>query len=126
MVSLTQDLVNKRYVLTGKLGEGGMGIVYRAQDRLTGQTIALKRVTTPTEQLLFASKPSDSNSDLYVALANEFQTLSSLRHPYIISVLDYGFDRTDSEKRLPFFTMDYVEGAKSIGEIGRKLHIPDP
>src|SRR5262245_28027841 len=82
--------VTKRYLLTGNIGAGGMGEVYRATDRLTGRTIALKRVTTPTERLVFASKPDDSDADLYLALANEFQTLASLRHPYIISVLDYG------------------------------------
>jgi serine/threonine protein kinase len=92
-------VVGKRYTLTGRLGAGGMGTVYRATDRLTGQTVALKRVTAPTEQLLFGSKPSDSSADLFLALAHEFQTLSSLRHPYIISVLDYGFDMQQNANR---------------------------
>lgn len=38
------------------------------------------------------------------AIANEFRTLASLRHPNIISVLDYGFDSEGS----PFFTMELL------------------
>ncbi len=33
-----------RYRLQDKLGQGGMGVVYRVTDRLTGDTIALKQV----------------------------------------------------------------------------------
>ena len=38
------------------------------------------------------------------AIANEWKTLASLRHPNIISVLDYGFDQEGS----PFFTMELL------------------
>jgi tetratricopeptide (TPR) repeat protein len=45
-----------------------------------------------------------------VALAEEFRTLASLRHPHIISVLDYGFD---GEKR-PYFTMELLHNAQTV------------
>src|SRR5260221_10817232 len=105
--------IDKRYTLQEKLGEGGMGAVYRATDRLTGQTVGLKSVLTTTNELLFSSKPDDS-TNLKVALAREFQTLASLRHPHIISVLDYGFD----SQRQPFFTMEFIEGSQSIFAAG--------
>jgi predicted ATPase len=108
----TTETIGKRYVLMSQLGAGGMGMVYRAADRLTGQTVALKRVANPAEQ-----HPSISQSDsmnLRLSLAQEFKMLSSLRHPNIISVLDYGFE----DQRQPFFTMELVESAQTILEAG--------
>jgi len=48
---MTIDLptINSRYRLLDLLGEGGMGAVYRATDRLTGETIALKHVPAHRE-----------------------------------------------------------------------------
>jgi serine/threonine protein kinase len=43
-----------------------------------------------------------------MAIANEFRTLASLRHPHIISVLDYGFDQEGA----PFFTMELLAEAQ--------------
>ena len=105
--------VSKRYVIQDLLGTGGMGAVYRATDRLTGQKVALKRVTTPADQLTFASRSDDMKPQL--ALAQEFRTLASLRHPHIIDVLDYGFD----EEGQPFFTMSWLENAQTILKVGR-------
>ena len=105
--------IGKRYILHDQLGEGGMGVVYRATDRLTGRDVALKRVTTPTEELMFQSRAD--TEDLNLALAKEFKVLATLRHPNIISVLDYGFD----EQRCPFFTMALLENARTIVEAGQ-------
>ncbi|MEM7129909.1 MAG: tetratricopeptide repeat protein [Chloroflexota bacterium] len=102
-----------RYIFHDCLGQGGMGIVYRATDRLTDQEVAIKRVTRlgkPTHGELASTK-----DDPCMNLAHEFQTLASLRHPYIISVLDYGFD----DERQPFFTMDYLPNAQTILEAGQ-------
>ncbi len=99
---------NNRYRFVGEIGSGGMGSVYRAVDRLTGDLIALKRVLISGKQLQFASR--DESRDFRVALAEEFRTLASLRHPHIISVLDYGFD---GEKR-PYFTMELLHNAQTV------------
>ena len=104
--------IGHRYILRDKIGEGSFGIVYRAQDHLTGDIIALKRMTTSTDQLLFASLGHESRLNL--ALAREFRILASLRHPHIISVLDYGFD----QDRNPYFTMELLENSNTILEAG--------
>ncbi|MBC8170318.1 MAG: serine/threonine-protein kinase PknK, partial [Anaerolineae bacterium] len=110
------ELIDHRYELQSPLGEGGMGVVYRAFDRLTGQTIALKRVMVPDEQLDFATRHAFSDTiDVKVSLAQEFKTLASLRHPHIISVLDYGFDTQGQ----PYFTMDLLEDAATILSAGK-------
>ncbi len=111
MQTEASQIIGKRYQLSGLIGEGGMGSVYRALDRLTGKMVALKRVNV--EPVTFAS--TDSQSSFRLALALEFKTLASLRHPNIISVLDYGFD----DDQQPFFTMDLLENSQTILEAGQ-------
>ena len=107
--------INNRYILHEPLGQGAMGIVYRATDRLSEKIIALKSVTIPGRKLQFASQAGLlSNQDYRLALAQEFQNLASLRHPNIISVLDYGFD----ELSQPFFTMNLLSRARTIIDSG--------
>lgn len=101
--------LNKRYVILSEIGRGGMGVVYRAADRLTGQQIALKSVTKQSAQWQFNPAYGDK-IDRHVALAQEFQFLASLRHPNIISVLDYGFDTN----QMPYFTMDLLDDPLDI------------
>jgi len=99
------ETINNRYLLHEPLGEGGMGAVYRATDRLTGEQIALKRVAADAHDWMF-------EEGIYpmLALAQEFRVLASLRHPNIISVLDYGFD----QNRKPFVTMRYISSTQDI------------
>lgn len=106
------EVIADRYRIIDSIGDGGMGVVYRATDRLTRRTIALKSVIIAPENLHFASKSDHAN--LRLALAQEFKVLASLRHPNIISVLDYGFDTA----RNPFFTMGYLENARTIVQAG--------
>ena len=60
-----------------------MGTVYLASDRLLRSKVALKRVTVPTDQLIFASRRAEVGAD--VALAQEFRSLATIRHPNIVS-----------------------------------------
>ncbi len=104
-----------RYRLLELLGQGGMGKVYRAFDRLTGQCVALKQVLVDPQTLAFASRPRTNDTNgLLLALAQEFRLLASLRHPHIISVLDYGFDAA----RQPYFTMELLEQPQTLLEAG--------
>lgn len=104
-------LLGNRYRIENQLGEGGMGAVYRAFDRLTSQTVALKKVTLSSSPSGTGS--SSASTTLRISLAREFQTLASLRHPHIIRVLDYGFD----SERQPYFTMALLEKGKTIREV---------
>jgi tetratricopeptide (TPR) repeat protein len=104
-------LVGARYHIINELGRGGMGWVYRALDRLTGRVVTLKRLKGPRSG---TSSIDSGAAEERLALAGEFRLVASLRHPNIISVLDYGFD----ESGLPYFTMDLQEDARTIVEAG--------
>ena len=82
------------------------------------QTTAADSALTPgtqTEHLTMAglmstSAAGTSKADIArLALASEFRVLSSLRHPNIVSVLDYGFQANGS----PFFTMRWLRNPMS-------------
>jgi serine/threonine protein kinase/tetratricopeptide (TPR) repeat protein len=101
-------LINNRYELGEKLGEGGMGTVYSAIDRLYEERVALKQVKmTRSDPKNHAEKRILQNR---MALTVEFQALASLHHPNIVGVLDYGWDSNNT----PFFTMTYLEQTKNI------------
>jgi tetratricopeptide (TPR) repeat protein len=107
---MASDQPAERYRLLAPLGSGGMGVVYQAFDRLTGQTVAFKQVIAQPSALLFNSHADPTHSNL--ALAQEFQALASLHHPHIIAVQDYSFDSYGR----PFFTMELLLKAKTILE----------
>lgn len=115
----TPPIVGRRYTLLELLGKGGMGVVYRAYDRLTGQEIALKQVVRADDPQSTTAPTQDN--ELRLALAQEFRVLASLRHPNIVSVLDYGFDAA----RQPYFTMELLENAYDIVQTARSLPVED-
>lgn len=86
-----------------------MGVVYRAYDRLTDSLVALKHVK------LFGARSPDETEPELLALAQEFRLLAGLRHPHIISVLDYGFDH----RRRPFYSMELLDSSTTILDAGR-------
>jgi serine/threonine protein kinase len=136
---VTAGLVGGRYELLDRLGSGGMGEVYRSRDRLTEEIVALKRALqmpvviaglTPPRNLgepaaedetatAGISEPSLRSSEraqmARLTIASEFRVLSSLRHPSIVSVLDYGFQANG----LPFFTMELLSEPVTITRAAR-------
>ena len=91
------------YVVTGFLGAGGMGIVYRAQHRHTGREVALKTVKMP----LVASSLS--------MLRQEIEMLRQAQHPCIVAIVD--FDLVADE---PWYAMELFEGL-SLRDFNHRL-----
>ncbi|MHC4941057.1 MAG: protein kinase domain-containing protein [Planctomycetota bacterium] len=90
-----------QYRITDKLGEGGMGAVYRAEDTKLGRPVALKFL--PPEM---AADPSARRN-----LLKEAQVASRLNHPNIATIYEV-CDTGD----MPFIAMELVEG-ESLKEI---------
>jgi serine/threonine protein kinase len=101
------------------LGEGGMGAVYRALDRVNEEVVALKRVKVAP----IAADASDATKNKQmmnrVAISEEFKALASLHHPNIIGVLDYGWD----SEGVSFFTMRHLDNTKNIIDGSRDVSI---
>ena len=121
MSETEHPILGRRYVLLRALDRGGMGSVYHALDRLTGQVVALKRVRLDVESTSSGSSTHSTSVDSRLALAGEFRLLASLRHPNVISVLDYGFD----DDGLPFYTMDLLNDAQTILQAGREATLEE-
>ncbi len=84
------------YVLREKLGEGGMGIVYVAEQlEPVRRKVALKII-----------KPGMASQQVIARFAAERQALAVLSHPNIARILDAG--RTESGR--PYFVMELVRG----------------
>lgn len=96
--SLHGDVVlDRRYVLERRLGEGGMGIVYKAEHKLLKATRAIKII----RHELVGNDPSFAKR-----FHQEAMTAAAIKHPNIIGVPDFGF----LEETIPFIVMEFVEG----------------
>ena len=88
-------LFHDRYEIEELIGQGGMGLVYRAKDRLTGEVVCVKTI-----------RPGPGSSD---SLAQRFLregTLSrSLRHENIVSVYD-----VNAAGDVLYLTMEHLRG----------------
>ena len=91
------DLSATHYVLLDKLGEGGMGAVYRVEDKLLGRMVALKVI-----------RVADSSGTLAERLLREAKIIAQLEHPGIVPVHDVG---TLPDGRV-FYTMKLVQGRR--------------
>jgi eukaryotic-like serine/threonine-protein kinase len=119
MLADRHELVGNRYQLKDELGSGAMGIVYKAYDRLYRKTVALKQVIALFENS-GTTVDANSSTSMRLALANEFQVLSSLRHPHIIGVSDYGFHQGQS-----YYTMQYIESPTTIRQYAQGKSLTD-
>ncbi len=89
------------YKILDKLGGGGMGVVYRAEDTKLGRTVSLK-VLLEEKQVSEADK---------IRLMREARAAAALRHPNICTVYEVGEDRG-----IAYISMAYAPG-KSLKEI---------
>ncbi len=90
-------VIADRYEVLGVLGEGGMGIVYRCLDQLSGQHVALKRVIVPEAKL---------RRDYVMWFYKESRALAALDHPGIVRARDFG-QLVDGS---PYLVMELVNG----------------
>lgn len=90
-------MVEERYEIRGKIGQGGVGAVYKAYDTQLRREVAIKRVLADEE---------DADNELATKnLLKEASALSSVQHPHICTVYDAGIDDDG-----PFVVMELING----------------
>ena len=92
------------FKVVDKLGEGGMGAVYRAQDTKLGREVAIKVLPDALAQ----------DPERLARFAREAQVLASLNHPNIAAI--YGLEEADGSNAL---VMELVEGETLAARLKR-------
>lgn len=98
-----------KYEITDLLGEGAMGVVYRAMDTVLQRFVAVKLMTTGIAR----------DPDLRERFLREARAAGSLQHPNIVTIYDFG----EVGDQL-FIAMQYIEGADLTEIIQRQDPLP--
>src|SRR5690349_17983240 len=95
-----------RYQLVEKLGQGGMGIVYRSFDSLLERVVAIKVISSPV----------DLSPETRERFFREARAAGQLSHKNVITIYDLG-----EYEGQPYLAMEYLEGE----DLQRRLYSPD-
>lgn len=91
------DSSDERYEIQAKIGEGGVGAVYRAYDKQLRRDVAIKRV--------LPDGGYESEDEATKHLLKEATSVSSVQHPNIVTVFDSGVDEDG-----PYVVMELLDG----------------
>ena len=83
------------YRIVEKLGEGGMGVVYVAEDTVLGRRVAIKTLTAARTEQHFRGR-----------FLREARSISKLSHPHIATIYDYG----ETDDGQPYIVMELIKG----------------
>lgn len=88
-------LINNRYEVVDKIGEGGMSNVFRAKDHVLGRYVAIKVLKEEFAQ----------DANFIVKFRTEAQSAAGLEHPNIVNIYDVGCEQGNH-----YIVMECVEG----------------
>ena len=104
------------YLVTQKVGEGGMGSVYLAEHPTIGKKVALKVLHAE-----FAT-----NTEVVERFFNEAKAVNSIAHPNIVDIVDYGVIQIGAKgsDQLVYFIMEYLAGQTLAQTVRAEAPLP--
>lgn len=95
------DVVHGRYLVTGELGRGGMGVVLAAHDEMLQRDVALKVVLPKMTR----------STEIVERFTNEARSLARLESRHVVRVLDFGeISQPPASAGLPFMVLEMLRG----------------
>jgi serine/threonine protein kinase len=98
------------YRIVEEIGRGGMGVVYRAEHALIGQTVAIK-VLHPE---------CSARPDIVSRFFNEARAAAQVKHPGIVGILDFGYHAEQA-----YLVMELLEGETIADRLHRQGRLPE-
>ncbi len=98
-----------RYKIESVLGEGAMGVVYKAHDPIIKRTVAIKLIKVDE------GISEQEKKEFYERFYREAQIAGTLNHPNIVGIYDIG-----EEQGIPYIAMEFVEGETLSAIIAKK------
>src|SRR4051812_29198722 len=104
------------YLVTQKLGEGGMGSVYLAEHPSIGKKVALKVL----------HQEFSSNPEVADRFFTEAKSVNAIGHPNIVDIVDYGVIQAGvgGHERMVYFIMEYLVGPALADLIRTEAPLP--
>ncbi len=98
------EIMEERYEIRGKIGQGGLGAVYRGYDTRMNREVAIKRISVTSDD-------PELQEESTRQLIKEAGALASLQHPHIVTIYDVGSDEDG-----PYVVMELISG-KTLDEL---------
>jgi serine/threonine-protein kinase len=106
----TTEVLGDKYELVRMLGEGGMGSVWEARNRVTGKRVAVKRMS---QQLV-------GNGEATARFLREARAATRIEHPNVVQIFDVGV-----HEGAPFMVMEFLEG-EPLTSLRSRLGVIEP
>lgn len=111
--ALIGAVLDDKYLIEKRLGQGGMGAVYLATHIGTKRKVALKLINPQLS----------SNPEFVERFKREAEATGRLHHPNVVNVTDFGFTKLAAE-HVAFLVMEYLDGLTLGDLLGKRGRLP--
>jgi serine/threonine-protein kinase len=107
----TGDVIDDKWVLIERIGEGGMGVVYRAHQLNLKRDVAIKVISE--KMLVDLADNAKERATAIERFRREVQTMAQVRQLNVLQIYDYGSEKRvkkGTSRQVEYIVMEYVPG----------------